>query len=514
MSKAYLDYFKEIAEIPHGSGNTAQIRDYCVAFAKAHNLDYYTDELNNVVIRKPATQGFEAHDTVVLQGHLDMVCEKDPDIEFDFTKDALKLRTEGDFLMATGTTLGGDDGIAVAMMLSILASDSVQHPPLECVFTTDEETGMYGAAALDPKQVKGRKLINIDSEDEGIFTVGCAGGASCEVILTAGEDDVCDLGNADNACDTECFDKNSTVPVEITVSGLIGGHSGVEINKGRQNSNVVLFGLLSKMIDKGFKFSLCKMNGGSKDNVITNNTTCVVWFGKESFGEDSALNDSCEISEVISTLNDLAQGYVREVRVDTDPGLKIEVKDLSVDAMNNLSDEYSKVLSYDFTKTVVSMLCEYPNGIQKMSEDIDDLPQTSLNFAVVSLEEGTLILRFSVRSSVTQEKLDLVSKLENISKKYGASFASDGDYPAWEFRKDSRLRDTMVSVFEMMYGKPPKVEVIHAGLECGLLSEKLEGLDAVSIGPDLFDIHSPKERLSLLSAERVYEFVLKVLKEL
>ena len=248
MSKAYLDYFKEIAEIPHGSGNTAQIRDYCVAFAKAHDLDYYTDELNNVVIRKPATQGFEAHDTVVLQGHLDMVCEKDPDIEFDFTKDAIKLRTEGDFLMATGTTLGGDDGIAVAMMLSILASDSVEHPPIECVFTTDEETGMFGAAALDPTQVKGRKLINIDSEDEGIFTVGCAGGASCEVILTAGEDNVCELENADKACDAECFDNNSNLLVEITVSGLIGGHSGIEINKGRQNSNVVLFGLLSKMI--------------------------------------------------------------------------------------------------------------------------------------------------------------------------------------------------------------------------------------------------------------------------
>ncbi len=496
MSKTYLDYFNEIAEIPHGSGNTAQIRDYCVAFAKAHNLDYYTDELNNVVIRKPATQGFESHDTVVLQGHLDMVCEKDPDIEFDFTKDALKLRTEGDFLMATGTTLGGDDGIAVAMMLSILASDSVEHPPLECVFTTDEETGMFGAVALDPKQVKGRKLINIDSEDEGIFTVGCAGGASCEVILTAGEDDVCEPEP-----DSVVSVMHSSY-VEITVSGLIGGHSGVEINKGRQNSNIVLFGLLLKMIEKGIKFSLCKMNGGSKDNVITNKTACVI----------SLCNDSNIID--ISALNDLAQEYVNEVRVDTDPGLVIEVKKVSADSLKDLLDEYSKALSYEFTKTVVSMLCEYPHGIQKMSEDIENLPQTSLNFAVVSLDEGTLILRFSVRSSVTQEKMELVDRLEEVSKKYGASFSSDGDYPAWEFRKDSPLRDTMVSVFEEMYGKSPKVEVIHAGLECGLFCEKLEGLDAVSIGPDLFDIHSPKERLSLSSAQRVYEFVLKVLKEL
>ncbi len=508
MSKTYLDYFKEIAEIPHGSGNTAQIRGYCVAFAKAHNLDYYTDELNNVVIRKSASQGFESHDIVVLQGHLDMVCEKDPDIEFDFTKDALNLRTEGDFLMATGTTLGGDDGIAVAMMLSILASDSVEHPPLECVFTTDEETGMYGAAALDPAQVKGRKLINIDSEDEGVFTVGCAGGASCEVILTAGKDDVCELKAMS---DTDDINENY---VEITVSGLIGGHSGVEINKGRQNSNVVLFRLLSKMIEKGLEFSLCEMDGGSKDNVITNKTTCIISFGKDSFK-----NDSCETAELISALNNLAQEYVNEVRVDTDPGLVIGVKhvcskkDLS-DSSIKSADESKFALTFDFTKTVVSMLCEYPHGIQKMSEDIENLPQTSLNFAVVSLEEGTLILRFSVRSSVTQEKIDLVNRLEEISKKYGASFSSNGDYPAWEFRKDSPLRDTMVSVFEEMYGKSPKVEVIHAGLECGLFCEKLEGLDAVSIGPDLFDIHSPKERLSLSSAQRVYEFVLRVLKEL
>lgn len=503
MSKAYLDYFKEIAEIPHGSGNTAQIRDYCVAFAKAHNLYYYTDELNNVVIRKPATQGFEAHDTVVLQGHLDMVCEKDPDIEFDFTKDALKLRTEGDFLMATGTTLGGDDGIAVAMMLSILAGDSVEHPPIECVFTTDEETGMFGAAALDAKQVKGRKLINIDSEDEGIFTVGCAGGASCEVILTAGEDNVCELENADKACGAECFDNNRDIFVEITVSGLIGGHSGVEINKGRQNSNVVLFGLLSKMIEKGFEFSLCKMNGGSKDNVITNKTTCIISFGDGSNSID------------VAALNDLVQEYVNEVRVTTDPGLTIAVAPVSLNSeCADTPFSSSHNLTVDFTKTVVSMLREYPHGIQKMSEDIENLPQTSLNFAVVSLDKGTLVLRFSVRSSVTQEKLDLVSRLEEISNKYGASFSSDGDYPAWEYRKDSPLRDTMVSVFEEMYGESPRVEVIHAGLECGLFCEKLEGLDAVSIGPDLFDIHSPKEKLSLSSAQRVYEFVLKVLKEL
>ncbi len=492
MSKTYLDYFKEIAEIPHGSGNTAQIRDYCVAFAKAHNLDYYTDELNNVVIRKPATQGFEAHDTVVLQGHLDMVCEKDPDIEFDFTKDALKLRTEGDFLMATGTTLGGDDGIAVAMMLSILASDSVEHPPIECVFTTDEETGMYGAAALDANEVKGRRLINIDSEAEGIFTVGCAGGASCEVILTASEADVCEL-NYDGA-----VSETGTVFAEINVSGLIGGHSGVEINKGRQNSNVILFGFLAKMLEKGLEFNLCKISGGTKDNVITNKTTCVIAASENS----------------VSYLNELVNEYVGEVRVDTDPGLGIEISTLSLNEKRNVDSLKLHCLTTEFTKTVVEMLCEYPHGIQKMSDDIDDLPQTSLNFAVVSLENGLLTLRFSVRSAVTLEKEALVNKLEDISGKYGAAFSSDGNYPAWEYRKDSPLRDTMLSVFEDMYGKSPKIEVIHAGLECGLLSEKLAGLDAVSIGPDLFDIHSPKERLSLSSAQRVYDFVLRVLKKL
>lgn len=498
MSKTYLDYFKEIAEIPHGSGNTAQIRDYCVEFAKSYGLDFYTDELNNVVIKKPATKGFEAHETVVLQGHLDMVCEKDPDVEFDFTRDALRLRTEGDFLMATGTTLGGDDGIAVAMMLSILASDSIEHPPIECVFTTDEETGMYGAEALDPNQLCGRKLINIDSEDEGVFTVGCAGGTTCEVTLDIDEHDLyCADAGLSDAESMDILDSNEAF-VEIKVSGLIGGHSGVEINKGRQNSNIVLFGLLSNMAERGLQFKLCDICGGSKDNVITNKTVCTIVIDKE----------------MISVLSNLVSEYIEKTRVDTDPNLQINLCEVSHGSSEGTGRKSLKILSPDCTKTLVSMLSAYPNGIRKMSDDIENLPQTSLNFAVGSLADGKLTLRFSVRSSVTLEKEELVKKLEDISSKYGAKFSRYGDYPAWEYRKDSPLRDTMVSVFEKMYGKSPRIEVIHAGLECGLFSEKLPGLDAVSIGPDLFDIHSPNERLSLSSAERVYEFILKVLKEL
>lgn len=525
MKKTYLDYFKEIAEIPHGSGNTAQIRDYCVDFAKSHSLEFYTDELNNVVIRKPATKGYEQHEAVVLQGHLDMVCEKDPDVEFDFTKDALRLRTEGDFLMATGTTLGGDDGIAIAMMLSILSSDSIEHPQIECVFTTDEETGMYGAEALDPSQVHGRRLINIDSEDEGIFTVGCAGGTTCEVTLNINEqnpdeNDWCcidigtngDLSEYDLSAEglSTCALESGEIFAQITVSGLIGGHSGVEINKGRQNSNVVLFGLLSEMVAQGIEFKICYICGGSKDNVITNKTVCIVIIS----------------SEEICVLSDMISEYVKKVRIDTDPDLAIDLCVISHEFQADMADSVkpvnladlsvrtSKILPYNCSKKLISMLSAYPNGIQKMSNDIKDLPQTSLNFAVALLEDGHLTLRFSVRSSVTDEKELLVKDLEKISLKHGAKFSRYGDYPAWEYRKDSPLRDTMVAVFKDMYGKPPKVEVIHAGLECGLLSEKLPGLDAVSIGPDLFDIHSPKERLSLSSAERVYEFILRVLKSL
>ena len=473
MTKTYLEYFKEICCIPHGSGNTSQIKDYCVEFAKEHGLEFYTDELNNVVIRKPASKGYEGHETVVLQGHLDMVCEKDPDVDFDFAKDSLKLRTEGDFLMATGTTLGGDDGIAIAIMLCILSDNSLSHPALECVFTTDEETGMFGAAGIDAAQITGRKLINIDSEDEGIFTVGCAGGARCEVTL-----------------ESETIDA-SGIFVDLTVSGLTGGHSGVEINKGRLNSNVVLIALLSKMAGKGMDFNLCKVQGGSKDNVITNKTECTVSLVNESLFAD---------------LCGLIAEFIEEVKVDTDPNLTIDLKK---------SDKLEeKALTFEKTKEVVSMLSKYPNGVQKMSDDIEGLPQTSLNFAVVELVDGKLTLRFSVRSSVTQEKLDLIKELEEISSQYGASFMSDGHYPAWEYRKNSNLRDTMVSVYEKMYGNKPKIEVIHAGLECGLFSEKLEGLDAVSIGPDLYDIHSPKERMSLSSAQRVYEFVIETLKNL
>lgn len=475
MSKTYLEYFEEICGIPHGSGNTSQIRDYVVEFAKSFGLDYYTDEWNNVVIRKPATEGYEDHDIVVLQGHLDMVCEKEPGVEFDFLTDGLKLRTEGDFLMATGTTLGGDDGIAVAMMLSILSSSTISHPALECVFTTDEETGMFGAAGLDASQVKGRKLINIDSEDEGIFTVGCAGGARVEIK---------------RECKTE--EDNECGALSIVVSGLIGGHSGVEINKGRQNANVILVDFLKDLETNGIVYSLKSINGGSKDNVITNKTECVILT--KYLGHN-----------YLQVVKVLADEFVRQVRVDTDPGLTIEVDEEFCTGTG---------LTVEETRTVVDMLSKYPNGVQKMSQDIEGLPQTSLNFAVVKLSDNLLTLRFSVRSSVNQEKVDLINSLSDISSLFGASCMSDGHYPAWEFRKDSSLRDTMVSVFESMYGKLPKIEVIHAGLECGLFSEKFEGLDAVSIGPDLLDIHSPKERMSLSSAQRVYEFVIETLRRL
>lgn len=455
-------FFEDICSIPHGSGNTKAISDYCVSFAKARGLWYYQDKLNNVIIKKPATDGYENHGAIVLQGHLDMVCEKNADIDFDFSKGALNLKVDGDFVSATGTTLGGDDGIAVAMALSILDDNSLKHPPLEAVFTTDEETGMYGAQGIDTSLITAKRFINIDSENEGVFTVGCAGGARVDIRLKT---------------EQIKLQKNA---YRVSVSGLKGGHSGTEINKGRLNANKVL-GLFLKSLD-GVLIS--SISGGNKDNAIPVNAECVI----------------CTNSEVFS----LAERFVIENRADSDNGLKIQITPVTCDTF----------FTADCSKRIIDLLCELPCGVQSMSGDIDGLVETSLNIGIMKSYADVFSLSLSVRSSKSSEKLRLIDKLMCIAENFGADFDTYGDYPAWEYRKNSNLRDTMASVYKDMYCKTPQIEIIHAGLECGLFSEKIADIDAVSIGPDMFDIHTPRERLSVSSVGRTYKFLCRVLEEL
>ena len=468
-----LFYFEEICGIPHGSRNTKQISDYLVQFAKSHGLRCVQDEVNNVVIYKDGTPGYEKHPVVILQGHMDMVAEKTKESPVDFTKDPLELRTDGEFIWAEGTTLGGDDGIAVAYALAILEAEDIPHPPLECVFTVDEEIGMEGAAALDPDLLKGRVFINCDSEDEGTLTVSCAGGARSDLTLPV------------------TIDKAEGKGIHIYVDGLMGGHSGAEINKGRANSNKLMAELLARLL-KQMPYRLVYVRGGQKDNAIPRYTMAKIIVSEHLL--DEALSNVDRIAaELMKTLP----------KEETKAKISRETCVCRGKAMNILS-----------TRKTVGLLKDLPNGIQAMSRDIEGLVQTSLNLGILKTEDGKVSVSFSVRSSVNEEKIALTEQLRAVAKKYGASYEQHGDYPAWEYRKNSPLRDLMVRVFEELYGRKPVVEAIHAGLECGLFSGKLPGLDCVSFGPDMQDIHTTRERLSIASAARTWKYLLAVLEKL
>ena len=458
-----FEFFEELSKIPHGSGNTKKISDFCVNFAKERGLWVYQDDLNNVIIKKRASAGYENHEPVILQGHLDMVCEKDPDCDIDFENDGLELFIDGDLIGAKGTTLGGDDGIAVAMVLSVLDDNTLSHPPIEAVFTVDEETGMFGAAGLDTTKLSSKTLINIDSEDEGVFTVSCAGGARCQIKISSERED-------------EFYPA-----YKINVSGLIGGHSGVEINRGRLNANALMANLISYLNGR-FEIKFVSIDGGSKDNVITRECEAVITSFVSIENLQSAVSD-----------------FYKSVKTSNDPELKISVIPFNT---ARPMKESSRIL------TLLSSLLQ---GILKMSEDIENLPQTSLNLGVCSTKENEVKFTYSVRSSKNSERDELLNELKDIALNVGGEFSQSGVYPAWEYRKESRLRDVMVDVFKQMYKKEPIVEAIHAGLECGLFCDKIENLDAVSFGPNLYDIHTSRERMSISSVNRCYSMLLSIL---
>ena len=460
---AVMHYFEEICAIPHGSLDTKRISDYCVAFAKAHDLRYVQDEHNNVVIYKSATIGYENHPTVILQGHLDMVCEKDADCDIDFTVDGLRLRHDGESIFAEGTTLGGDDGIAVAYALALLAAEDLKHPALECVFTVDEEIGMLGADAMDMSVLKGRLLLNCDSEDEGVLTVSCAGGARSDFKLPI------------------AYEAAQGKAWRVSVSDLIGGHSGVEIHKGRANANKVLGAIL-----KTLPVRLVRIDGGSKDNAIPRESVAVV----------------------CSELPDFAESFTAAADIPFLPKTEVYAK------FNCEPTEVHQMMTESASNAVLGLLNDLPNGVQAMSQDIEGLVQTSLNLGILETNEDYMRMAFSVRSSVNDEKKALLDRLAALAQQYHADYSESGHYPAWEYCKDSILRDTMVKTFTDLYGREPVVEAIHAGLECGIFCDRLPGLDAVSFGPKMFDIHTSRERLDIASTQRTWEYLVTVLERL
>jgi dipeptidase D len=423
------------------------------------------------VIFADGTPGYEDHPPVILQGHMDMVCDKDEGCPVDMDSQSLDVTHDGKAVFARGTTLGGDDGIALAYAMALLADRTIPHPPLEVVLTVDEETGMFGAAGIDLSMLRGRTLINIDSEEEGVFTVACAGGAKGVMTLPVER----------RAVYGPC--------VRLTVEGLQGGHSGVEIHKNRANAVKVMGELLSR-VEKLMPLCLTKLTGGGKDNAIAR---------------------SCQVTLVamgihLDRINDVAQQLEQEIRERyEEPEVRIYGDD--VDALGG------NALTTADTSKVIALLCAAPNGVQNWSKDIEGLVQTSLNLGIATLGKE-LTLTFAVRSSVNEEKRALLKRLEDLAAFYDGGFSVFGDYPAWEYKKDSHLRDTMVRVYRQMFGSEPQVVAIHAGLECGLLNEKLPGLDCVSMGPDIADIHTSRERLDIASTERVWKFLLEVLKAL
>ena len=456
-------YFEEICKIPHGSGNCEAIADYCVDFAKKHNLEFLKDEYNNVIIKKAATKGYENKPTVILQGHLDMVCEKTHDSSFNFLKDSLDVYVDGDFIKAKNTTLGGDDGIAVAMALSILADDSLSHPSLEVLFTTDEETGMFGAIGLDGGLLSGKTLINIDMEEEGVLTVGCAGGARADITIPF------EYKEAEG----EFY--------KVTVDGLKGGHSGIEIDKGRLNANIVLGKVLNELGD----INLAEIFGGLKDNAIPRSAYAVV----------SSKTD----------ITALAQDLSKAFAVQEDNELTVKIEKINYNG---------KCFNKEATNNVVSFLNKTPNGVISFSKNIEGLVETSLNLGVLKILENCVSFSFAVRSSKESEKSKLLEAVLATATLCGGKVKTHSFYPAWEYRENSPIRDNMKKVYFDMYGKEPEITVIHAGLECGILGEKIEDLDAISFGPNVFDVHTTEERLSISSTKRSYEYLCNVLKNL
>lgn len=460
-------FFESICQIPHGSENTKALSDWLVAFAKERGLEYYQDDLNDVIIIKEASEGYENSEPVIMQGHMDMVCDKVEGCTKDMKKDGLDLAIDGDYIYAEGTTLGGDDGVAVAFMLAILDDDSVKHPRFEAVFTVDEETGLYGAEAIDVSPLKGKRFINVDSEEEGILTVGCAGGVSA----------IAELPVTREACDGQAF--------EVGISGLLGGHSGTEIIIGGENAIRALGRLLFELQDLAGA-RIVRIDGGVADNVIPVSAKAIIV--------------SPDGDKVKAICDEYREIFAHEFKID--PDFKLTLTETSAEEAP--LDEASSLRA-------TAYLTGTPNGIEKMTQGIDGLPQTSLSLGILRTNGDHLEYTFCIRSSVDTEREMLVRRLDNQIRVLGGSLRTEGPYPGWEYAAVSPLRDLVCEVYKDLYGKDMVIEAIHAGLECGYFAGKMPGLDCVSIGPDVKDVHTPNERLSISSTQRTWDLVTEVL---
>lgn len=467
-------YFEEICKIPHGSGHTRQISDYLKAFAGEHGLYCRQDELNNIIMIKEASKGYEDHASVLLQGHMDMVAVKDADCTIDMTKDGLQLEILGDRLTAKGTSLGGDDGIAVAFGLALLAGEEYRHPRIELILTVDEEVGMEGATGLTVDDLTAKRMINLDQEEEKIFITGCAGGARIDIRKKTETEQV------------------EGVLCKLIISGLQGGHSGQEINKERGNA-ICLMGRLLAALQEKTPIYLKEVNGGTADNAIPNEVCAEIVVTEWT-------------EDIAAFMEEKFCGLKAEFAGKED-GLKCELQVGAEDAL-------IEVCNRKDSEQWIHLLNVIPHGVIANSVKMKGLVETSLNPGILNVSAVEGMVSTSVRSSNAAAKEALINQLKSLAALCDATVGIRGDYPGWDYDPDSPLREKMVTIYEEMYGVKPQIEAIHAGLECGIFQSKILGLDCVSIGPDMQDIHTTRETLSIPSVQRVWKFLLKVLESL
>ena len=462
-------YFEEISAVPRGSGHREKIADFCENFAKEKGLRFYRDDANNVVIYKNASKGYENAEPVIIQGHLDMVWQKAENLTKNLEEEGIDLLVDGDDITAYGTTLGADNGIAVAMAMAIMEDDTLCHPPIEAVFTTDEEIGMLGAKELDTRVLSAKKMINVDSEEPGVITVSCAGGSDFTLKIP--------------------FEREMVAGERVVISlkGLKGGHSGIEIDSGRVNANI-LAGRILTHLSKNHEFSLMSILGGNRANAIAN---------------------ACEISLVCESGNALFED-VKAYISDIEEEISAMEEDFFAEFEIFEKDSYA-VLPKIAEKKVIYALTLAPNGVQEMSREIENLVETSLNLGILETKDVEVVMTFALRSSKKTALFALSEKLEMLAKCLGSEYEQSGFYPPWEYKKDSAMQKLCSDIFEEMYGYKPKIEAIHAGLECAVFSGAIEGLDCISIGPKVIGAHTIEEKLSISSTKEVYDLLIKML---
>ncbi len=471
--KRVFYYFEQISNIPRATGNTLKITEYLCEFAKQFSYYCYSDTAGNVLIRKPAAIGYEDHEPVILQGHIDMVCEKNYEVaaKHDFSKDPLNLAVMDDYIFARGTSLGADDGIAVAYILAILEDPFFYAPEIEALFTVDEENGMQGALLFDKSKLKGRRLINIDHEVEGeILTCSAGGRRVCSTVRVR-------------------YTEKRGIKSVLTVCGLCGGHSGTEIDKQRANANL-LMGRMLHWISKRLPFSVMYLNGGLVDTAIPREARAEIVVDEQN----------------LSALEQAVYDFEAIIRREYEG-----IEDNCMIYSESMDSGLYKVLTDKTQERIIFLLNTVPDGIIKMNRESDRLVQTSLNNGIMRLTDDNFELYTNIRSLAASEKESISDKVQYLTETIGGEFSIETDYPAWEYKRDSDLRELAFDIYQQTFGRNPRLTGFHAGLECGIFYDAIPSMDIISFGPDISDIHTCKEKMSILSANRVFEYLCNIL---